>query len=228
MKKTAFVVVVVSLIAAASAQAERLKGFIWEASSSAIVVDGQTVRLGPETTIDRPNHKDITAKDLRIGWEVEVETRGDGTAPVARKVRVKDARFQQESVEGIVDGVNHTRFFVDGDEIRLTKGTVPAGLKPGMRFKGEGIRQDDRSIELKDGKVMPAGFEGEEAQFMAAAGQEVAQIKAKLKTINDPELQAYVDRVGKSLVPKWVDPQTFQFTFTLVNDPTLNAFAMPD
>jgi predicted Zn-dependent protease len=29
-------------------------------------------------------------------------------------------------------------------------------------------------------------------------------------------------------VPKWVDAQTFQFTFTLVDDPTLNAFAMPD
>jgi predicted Zn-dependent protease len=56
----------------------------------------------------------------------------------------------------------------------------------------------------------------------------MGQIRGQLKTIKDADLQAYVDRVGKSLVPKWVDPKQFQFTFTLVNDPTLNAFAMPD
>jgi beta-barrel assembly-enhancing protease len=229
MKKTTFVVLVVTLLAAASAQAEKLKGFIWEASPSAIVVEGQTVRLGPETSIDRPNQKDITARDLRIGWEVEVETRGDETGLVARKVHVKNARLQEETIEGIVDGVNHVRFFVDGDEVRLKKGTVvPPGLKAGMPFKGKGIRQDDRSFELEEGQVMPASFEGEEAQFMAAAGQEVAQVRAQLKPVNDPELQAYVDKVGRSLVPKWVDPQQFHFTFTLVDDPTLNAFAMPD
>jgi predicted Zn-dependent protease len=97
-----------------------------------------------------------------------------------------------------------------------------------MRFEGKGIRQDDRSIELKDGKVFPAGFEGEEAQFMAAADQEINQMKQQIKGINDPELQAYVDRIGRSLVPKWVDPQQFHFTFTLINDPSLNAFALPD
>ncbi|HET6900598.1 MAG TPA: tetratricopeptide repeat protein [Vicinamibacteria bacterium] len=227
MKKTAFVVLVVTLVAA-RAQAEKLKGFIWEVSPSAIVVEGQMVRLGPETSIDRPNQKDITAKDLRIGWEVEVETRGEDSGLVARKVHVKNGRLQEETIEGIVDGVNHVRFFVDGDEVRLKKGTVPPGLKAGMPFKGKGIRQDDRSFELEDGQVMPATFEGEEAQFMAAAGQEIAQVKGQLKKINDPELQAYVDKVGRSLVPKWVDPQQFHFTFTLVDDPTLNAFAMPD
>jgi predicted Zn-dependent protease len=117
---------------------------------------------------------------------------------------------------------------VDGDEIRLKKGTVPPGLQPGMRFKGKGIRQDDRSIELEEGQLMPAGFVGEEQQFMAAAGKEMAQLRSLLKTVDDRELQAYVDRVGRSLVPKWVDPQQFRFTFTLVDDPSLNAFAMPD
>lgn len=228
MKKTAFAVLVVSLLAAAVARAEKLKGYIWEASASSIVVEGQTVRLAPETKIARQNHKDISAKDLRIGWEVEVDTRGEGAGQVARKVDVKNARFQHEEIEGIVDGVNHVRFFVDGDEVRLKKGTVPEGLKPGMRFKGKGIRQDDRSIELQEGQVTPAGFVGDEAQFMGAASQEMAKLRQQLKVVNDPELQAYVDRVGRSLVPKWVDPKQFQFTFTLVDDPSLNAFAMPD
>ena len=75
---------------------------------------------------------------------------------------------------------------------------------------------------------MPAEPQGEEAQFMAQARQEVAQVQRQLKRINDPALQAYVDRVGRSLVPKWVDPKQLNFTFTLVEDPSLNAFALPD
>ena len=227
MKKHTLVVALLFLIAS-SAYAETLKGFIWESSTSVIVVEGQPVRLLAETTISRQNHKDITARDLRVGWEVEVETRGDAASGLtARRVKVKNARFQEEEIEGIVDGINHEKFFVDGDEI-LLKGPVPKELAAGMRFKGKGIRQDDRSIVLKEGTIIPAGFVGEEAQFMAAASQEMAQVRAQLKTIKDPELQAYVERVGRSLVPKWVDPQQFNFTFTLVEDPTLNAFAMPD
>jgi predicted Zn-dependent protease len=227
MKRAALVVAVMCLLVS-SALAESIKGYISEASASSIVVEGQEIRLGPETKIERQNHKDIQAKDLRIGWDVEVDTRGDGAGQIARRVRVKNARFQEETVEGVVDGVNHVRFFVDGDEIRLKKGAVPENLKPGMRFKGKGIRQDDRSIVLQEGELLPAGFEGEEAQFMAAAAQEIAQVKQQLKKVDDPMLQAYVDRVGRSLVPKWVDPQQYHFSFTLVDDPTLNAFAMPD
>jgi predicted Zn-dependent protease len=229
MKRLTLAVTVVLLLVPASTFAETLKGYIWEASTGALVVEGRSVRLMPDTRIERPNHKDITVKELRIGWEVEVDMRGDDASGyVAKRVKVKTARFQEENIEGVVDGVNHVRFFVDGDEIRITKGTVPPELRPGMRFKGNGIRQDDRSIELKSGTVLPAGFVGEEAQFMAAASQEMAQVRAQLKTIKDPALQAYVDRVGTSLVPKWVDPAQLKFTFTLVDDPTLNAFAMPD
>ena len=132
MKRAALVVAVMCL-PASSAQAESDKGYISEASASAIVVEGQTFHLGPETKIERQNHKDIQAKDLRIGWDVEVDSRGDGAGLVARKVQVKDARFQEENVVGVVDGINHVRFFVDGDGIRLKKGAVPEDLRPGMR-----------------------------------------------------------------------------------------------
>ena len=218
----------VLVLAASPAFAEKLKGFLWEASPQAIVVDGETVRLGPDTKIERQNHPGITARDLRIGWEVEVDARQEGTAWAARQVKVKDARFQPENLRGVIDEVTPRTFFVDGDEVRLPKGQAPPpGLKAGMRFEGKGIRLDDRSIELKEGKVLPASYEGEEAQFMAMANQEVAQIKQKMKKLDDPELQAYVERVGRSLVPKWVDQQ-LSFTFTLVADPSLNAFALPD
>jgi len=228
MKRLPFVLAIACLLVADRGYAEKLKGFLSDVSPAAIVVDGQTIRLAPDTDVDRSNHKDITAKDLRIGWEVEVETTGAAGALVAKRVLVKTARFQEEKIEGVVEGVSATHFSVDGDEIHLAGGNVPKELKAGMRFKGKGIRQDDRSILLKEGQIMPAEFVGEEAQFMAAVSQEIGQVRSKLKTVKDPELQAYVDRVGRSLVPKWVDPKVFQFTFTLVDDPSLNAFAMPD
>ncbi len=219
----------VLLLVGTAASAEKLKGFIVEASPSLINVDGEKVALTADTKVERPNQKDITVKDLHVGWEVEVEARETDAGWTARQVKVKDGRFQEEEIEGVVDGITPKLFLVDGDEIRLPKGAPPPqGLKEGMRFKGKGIRLDDRSIELKNGQVLPAGYEGEEAQFMAEVKQEVGQVKGQLKPIHDPELQAYVEKVGRSLVPKWVDPQQLNFTFTLINDESLNAFALPD
>src|SRR5262245_65516364 len=68
----------VLLLASTTAFAETLRGFLWEASPTAISVDGQGVRIASDTKIDRPNQKDITAKDLRIGWEVEVDASEEG------------------------------------------------------------------------------------------------------------------------------------------------------
>src|SRR5262249_886412 len=127
MKLRAVVFTALSLFVAQTTLAEKVRGFLWQASPSLIVVEGQKIRLAPETKIERDNQKDITAKDLRVGWEVEVDYRGDGEL-VARKVKVKNARFEEEKINGIVDAVNHTRFWVDGDEIRMTKGVVPAEL----------------------------------------------------------------------------------------------------
>ena len=128
----------VLLLAGTVASAEKLKGFIVEASPSLINVDGQKVALTADTKVERPNQKDMTIKDLHVGWEVEVETREAEGGWIARQVKVKDARFQEEDIEGIIDGVYPKLFLVDGDELRMPKGAPPpAGLKEGMRFKGK-------------------------------------------------------------------------------------------
>ena len=48
MRRTA-VLFAVLLLAGTQAFAEKLKGFLWEVSPQAIVVDGENVRLGPDT-----------------------------------------------------------------------------------------------------------------------------------------------------------------------------------
>src|SRR6185295_13145770 len=97
--------VFVSLLAASVASADKFKGYLWEVSPASVVVEGQAVSLGPDTKIERQNQKDITAKDLRIGWEVEVDAREYGSGWTARNVKVVEARFQQEEISGIIDGV---------------------------------------------------------------------------------------------------------------------------
>ena len=58
-------------------------------------------------------------------------------------------------------------------------------------------------------------------------GQEYAQqIETQTQVINDPALNAYVNRIGQRLVNA-LEAQKFPFTFKVVNDPSINAFALP-
>jgi predicted Zn-dependent protease len=97
-----------------------------------------------------------------------------------------------------------------------------------MQIDGKGIVQDDGSIQVKKARFKPSGFDPEEAQFMALVSQEVTQMKEKLPRLDDPALQEYVARVGRGLVPDWVNPEEIQFNFSVIQDDSLNAFALPD
>ena len=60
-------------------------------------------------------------------------------------------------------------------------------------------------------------------------GQEnAAQVRAKMKVIRDPVLTDYVNKVGRRLVAsREAQESGFPFTFEVVADPTINAFALP-
>ena len=60
-------------------------------------------------------------------------------------------------------------------------------------------------------------------------GEEAAgQVRKEKTVINDPVLTAYVNRVGKRLAAsKEAQGSGFPFTFEVVADPTINAFALP-
>lgn len=58
-------------------------------------------------------------------------------------------------------------------------------------------------------------------------GQEYAkEIESQVQVINDPTLNNYVNRIGKKLVDA-IEGEKFPFTFKVVNDPSINAFALP-
>jgi len=50
--------------------------------------------------------------------------------------------------------------------------------------------------------------------------------KRKLKLVNQPEVQQYVDQVGRNILSV-MGPQPFEYKFYVVEDPELNAFAVP-
>lgn len=58
-------------------------------------------------------------------------------------------------------------------------------------------------------------------------GKEYAQeVEKQFQVINDPALHNYVNRIGQRLV-NGIEGQKFPFTFKVVNDPSINAFALP-
>ena len=58
-------------------------------------------------------------------------------------------------------------------------------------------------------------------------GQEYAQeIERQYQVVSDPTLHAYVNRIGSRLVNA-IEGDKFPFTFKVVNDPSINAFALP-
>jgi beta-barrel assembly-enhancing protease len=52
------------------------------------------------------------------------------------------------------------------------------------------------------------------------------EVEKQYKVVKDPEVQAYIDQVGKRLLTG-VQKVQFPFTFQVVEDPSINAFAIP-
>ncbi len=58
--------------------------------------------------------------------------------------------------------------------------------------------------------------------------ENAAEVRKQMKVINDPVLTDYVNKVGKRLVASQEAQQSgFPFTFEVVADPSVNAFALP-
>lgn len=65
-----------------------------------------------------------------------------------------------------------------------------------------------------------------EAQEVELGRQSGQQVRQTMAMVDDPELQAYVERVGRRLAAESERPN-LPWTFQVVDDPTPNAFALP-
>jgi predicted Zn-dependent protease len=65
-------------------------------------------------------------------------------------------------------------------------------------------------------------------QDMQLGEESAAQVRKQMTVINDPVLTEYVNRVGKRLAAaQEAQDSGFPFTFEVVADPSINAFALP-
>src|SRR5947209_18951050 len=94
---------------------------------------------------------------------------------------------------------------------------------PFSGFAGDKKEKDPESIGDRNvsGKVNFYSLEKE-----IALGKQLAQqVERQSKIINDPVLSEYVNRVGQNLVRN--SDAKVPFTIKLIEDPTVNAFALP-
>lgn len=220
--------VLLTLSAAEPALAEKLKGIIW-AVQPVLVVEGVEIVIHENTELERKKHPKITAPELRPGWEVEVEgdVHADGRRFIAKKIKVKTERHEKVEVEGYVETLGEYVFDVEGRRVRWS-GIDRTHIRPGAEVEIEGVLLDDGTIDIREYEVKPDEDDKGEAEFMALAASELETLKANLDFYDDRLFQTYVAGVGHSLVPAWVDRNEIQFNFSIVNDPDLNAFALPD
>jgi predicted Zn-dependent protease len=228
MARSAFTLFAIWLIAL-PAEAAKLRGFVWDVNGESILVEGTRVELGPATRVERDNHPQVRTSDIRIGWEVEVESEGQGSdRVVAHKIKVKNRRFQPIKLEGFVERLDQDSIYTEGRRVHWPPGLGRDTIRLGMQLKGEGVLHDDGTVQLKKHELRPRERTEGEEQFLALASDELTKLKEKLVFYDDRLFQEYVNRVGQGLVPSYVDRDDLQFNFSIVDDPDLNAFALPD
>ena len=54
-----------------------------------------------------------------------------------------------------------------------------------------------------------------------------AQVERQMRVVSNQELTAYINRVGKRLVATGLLDQDFPYSFKVVQEPSINAFALP-
>lgn len=85
------------------------------------------------------------------------------------------------------------------------------------------------AIRAQPGGTLKPGFNLFSKEQDIQLGQEAAQkVREQYQVVRNPTLQDYLKRVGKRLASTPEAVQSgFPFSFTLVNDPSINAFALP-
>jgi len=79
----------------------------------------------------------------------------------------------------------------------------------------------------KPGQPIQPGFNVYSKQQDIELGREAAQqVRQQVSIVQDQQLQSYVSRIGQKLAQQ---PQAdgYPYSFTLINDPAINAFALP-
>jgi hypothetical protein len=172
------------------------------------------------------------------------------------RTRLDDWRVE---VSGVFERLDGTMAVVGGQRVALDNGAAVQGAEQwrGRSFRSfdqmmlgsfvelSGRRGPDGLVRVREGRTWPNLFTETERALNAALKQGLQppqQLAGGVMRIGDEEfrlvqdraLQAYVTRLGTSLIPRWMnelpedDPARVVFRFYVIEDPAFNAAAWPD
>ena len=217
----------------------KIEGLIFEKGIDELLVlevdSYETIRIPitGSTKIKRKNHKGITFDDLRKGWFVEIkqkiEKNGNRTT---KEVKVKVDRLKKVNLDAFLEGLETEGVVViDGQSVITKKAQIKrkknfsGALTPGLKTKVKGIRLDDGSVEAREIEVEPNEIGGLEKGLLKVNAEGLLELNTKPKLLKAPDLQEYIERIGNELIPAAVQ-QTVDFEFHVIQEPTINAFAV--
>ena len=229
MRKALLRALLLLLVSTQSSFAEKFRGYIWDKAEGAPPRRGRpgpcerlhqapsekTTRGSPLKTFALDGRSRLTVRSVKMRSSPKKSRSGENATTMST------SRAMSKSTKMAPSRSMASRSFG-------RKGRRPRSCVRGMHFKGKGIYLDDDTIQIKEAKLRSPGFDEDEAKFMGLVSEEVDKMKEGLPYLDDPELQAYVAEMGQRLVPSWVSPDQFNFTFSVIDDPSLNAFALPD
>ncbi len=101
-------------------------------------------------------------------------------------------------------------------------------LKGGIRLSAALLALTTLTLHaVTDRKPIKPGFNlFSKDQDIALGREAVPEIEKQVQVLNDKELTGYIERMGKKLAQHSQDP-SYPFTFKVVADPSINAFALP-
>ncbi|MFC2075931.1 M48 family metalloprotease [candidate division KSB1 bacterium] len=218
----------------------RITSYIEAIDDDTLTVAGKSILVPAITPLERSGRPDISPEDLRSGWDVVVDVEWLGNNLFrARSIEVVSPPERKVELDGILDFIRDGRLRIIGRWVSFSDGPVvtfrdeqqPAGtiekLKPGTDLRVEGIEHDDGVIHARRIEILGYGLDNIETEFVKLGLQESTNLESRMIVPDDLTLQEYVSDVGDGLIPEYAR-NFFDFQFTVIHDPSLNAFALPD
>src|SRR3982750_1036322 len=81
--------------------------------------------------------------------------------------------------------------------------------------------------EVKQKPIPVSKYKGPKEKDIETGKQYAAEVEKEMYVVPNEELTAYINRVGKRLVDTGLLDRDFPYTFKVVQDPSINAFALP-
>ena len=87
--------------------------------------------------------------------------------------------------------------------------------------------QNKKESETEEKPIPVAKYKGPKEKDIQIGREYAAQVEKQMHVVPNAELTAYIKRVGKRLVATGMLDQDFPYTFKVVQEPSINAFALP-